>query len=110
MPDFVLGRLKFKFLGEFTTGFNYIKDDIIRVGGRSYVCIANHTASLLGFTVDSASWELMVDGMRWAGAWAASTLYEINDIVNHSSDAYICVTSHTSSVAFDNTKFENFTG
>jgi hypothetical protein len=48
--------------------------------------------------------------MRWAGVWATGTLYEINDIVNYSGDAHICVTSHTSGVSFDGTKFENFTG
>ena len=109
MPDFVLGRLKFKFLGEFDPGFAYIKDDIIRVGGRSYVCTSNHTAAG-NFGADSANWELMVDGMRWAGVWATGTVYEINDIVNYSGNARICITRHTSSGAFDSAKFENFTG
>ena len=109
MPDFILGRLKFKFLGEFDPGFAYIKDDIIRVGGRAYVCTANHT-SAASFSADSSNWELMVDGMRWAGIWATGTLYEINDIVNYLGNAHICVIGHTSTGSFDSSKFENFTG
>lgn len=111
MPDFILGRLKFKFLGAWSASYAYIKDDVVRVGGRAYVCTANHTSTST-FLADSSSWSLMVDGMRWRGAWAGSTAYEINDIVNYSGNAKICNTAHTSTSTWgdNSTKFDNFTG
>jgi hypothetical protein len=38
MADFVLGRLKFTFLGPWVTATSYIKDDIITYGGIAYAC------------------------------------------------------------------------
>jgi hypothetical protein len=112
MADFILGRLKFKFQGAWTASTPYIKDDVVRVGGRCYVCIDNHTSAAAFATDAGESWDLMVDGMAWRGAWASSTPYEINDIVNHSSSAYICNEAHTSGAAWlDNSdKFDSFSG
>jgi len=113
MADFILGRLKFKFQGAWTATTPYIKDDVVRVGGRCYVCIDNHTSGST-FAEDSvASWDLMVDGMRWRGPWAQNNTYEINDIVNHSSSVYICNEAHSSTGAIwaDNSdKFDSFSG
>ena len=44
MADFKLGRLKFKWRGDWTTSTGYVIDDIVKYGGNSYVCIANHTS------------------------------------------------------------------
>ena len=44
MADFILGRLKFHFKGDWVTGTAYIKDDVVRYGGNSFVAI-NHTSS-----------------------------------------------------------------
>ena len=45
MADFILGRLKFHFKGDWVTGTAYIKDDVVRYGGNSFVAMANHTGS-----------------------------------------------------------------
>lgn len=39
----------------------------------------------------------------WQGTWAGSTAYEVEDIVRHGVDTYICTTAHTS----DATTFSN---
>ena len=44
MADFKLGRLKFKWRGDWATSTSYVIDDIVKYGGNSYVCIANHTS------------------------------------------------------------------
>ena len=68
MVDFVLGRLRFKFKDAWSTSTAYIRDDIVTYGGRSYVCLDNHTSSSNssgGFYSDKDSnsyWELMNDG------------------------------------------------
>ena len=107
MADFVLGRLKFTFLGPWVTGYAYIKDDVVSVGGSSYVCMSNHTSSGT-FALDSANWSVMVDGQRWVGEWTSTTSYEVNDIVKYLNVIYLCTTAHTSTSTFDATKFDIF--
>ena len=42
MADFILGRLKFHFKGDWVTATKaYIKDDVVRYGGNSFVAMAN---------------------------------------------------------------------
>lgn len=96
MAEFKLGRLRFVWKGEWVTGTAYVKDDIIRYGGKSYVALTGHTASL-NFYTDSANWELMSDGVTWQGTWSTSRVYKVNDIVKFGAKEYICLVGHTSS-------------
>ena len=102
MVDFVLGRLRFKFKGAWSTSTAYIRDDIVTYGGRSYVCLTNHTSSATssgGFYIDIDSngyWEMMNDGTAWIGPWATSTYYKENDTVKYGGRIYICSNNHTS--------------
>ena len=100
MVDFVLGRLKFVYKGNWSTSTAYIKDDIVTYGGRSFVCVANHTSSgnvSGGFYTDSANWNLINDGIANRGVWATSTFYKVNDIAKYGGKLYIATTGHTSS-------------
>ena len=54
MADFILGRLKFHFKGDWVTATAYIKDDVVRYGGNSFVAMANHTSST-NFETDLSS-------------------------------------------------------
>jgi hypothetical protein len=105
MADFVLGRLKFTFLGPWVTGYAYIKDDVVSVGGSSYVCMTNHTSAGT-FALDSSNWDVMVDGQRWRGEWATTTSYEVNDIVKYNNTIYLCTTAHISTGSFNAIKFD----
>jgi len=60
MADFKLGRLKFVWKGEWTTTTAYVKDDVVRYGSSSYVCIDAHTSST--WNANSAKFELMLEG------------------------------------------------
>ena len=93
MAELVLGRLKFKWQGDWVTGTDYIKDDVVRYGGNVYVAVANHTADA-DFYVDltATRWQLMVAGQDWKNAWAPSTVYKVNDIVAYGPSAFICTT------------------
>ncbi|BCU99424.1 MAG: hypothetical protein CM15mV27_1430 [Caudoviricetes sp.] len=44
MADFKLGRIKFKWRGDWATSTAYVVDDIIKYGGNSYTVITNHTS------------------------------------------------------------------
>lgn len=100
MVDFVLGRLRFKFKGDWAISTAYLRDDVITYGGRSYVCLTNHTSSSSasgGFYSDSARWELMTDGTEWKNNWATSTYYKVNDLIKFGARIFICSNGHTSS-------------
>jgi len=45
MAEFRLERFKYNWRGEWQTGISYRRDDIVRVGGKSYVCIITHVSS-----------------------------------------------------------------
>lgn len=61
MATINLGRIKPIWQGTWTTGTAYVKDDIVREGVDSYICVTAHTAGAT-FAGDSANWELMTQG------------------------------------------------
>ena len=113
MADFVLGRLKFTFLGPWAAATSYIKDDIITYGGIAYACTGNHTASSFFYT-DISNWTKIAPGFNWVGAWTANTQYNLNDVVRYGADAYIVTTQHRSgdsnSFAANTGNFQLFAG
>jgi hypothetical protein len=53
---------------------------------------------------------LATNGCEPRGIWTASTVYNFKDIVQNLGFAYICYVPHTSSAAFDSTKFIAISG
>ena len=102
MAEFKLGRLRFVWQGAWTTGTAYVKDDIIRNGGKTFVCVVGHTASAL-FTTDlnaqPTKWNQVSDGSSWTGNWTTSTQYNLNDLAKYGGIVYICNTSHISNAS-----------
>jgi hypothetical protein len=45
MAEFKLGRIKFVWKGAWTNGTAYYVDDVIRNGGKTFICVAGHTAA-----------------------------------------------------------------
>ena len=50
MAEFKLGRIRFVWKGAWVASTVYYKDDIVRSGGRTYICITGHTASSVFYT------------------------------------------------------------
>jgi len=102
MAEFKLGRIKFVYQGAWTTGTAYVVDDVITVGGKSYICVVSHTASAL-FSTDLNNnppyWNIVSDGQRWTGNWANSTYYNLGDQVLYGGNVYFASTAHTSASA-----------
>ena len=96
MAEFKLGRIRFIWKGTWTTSTIYYKDDIVRNGGNTYVCIKGHTAPALFSTNQSTNWNKISDGQEWKSDWTTSTLYKINDIVKYGGYLYIANAEHTS--------------
>ena len=105
MADFVLGRLKFNWRGNWATSTSYIKDDIVKYGANTYTCLINHTSqsTTANFYTDlntSAYWSLHSEGLAFAGDWASSTFYKLNDLVKYGAYQYRCILQHTSGGSF----------
>jgi len=98
MAEFKLGRLRFVWKDVWTTGTSYVKDDIVRYGGSTFVCIAAHTANA-DFDADLAGnkWQKMSAGFDFKNdPWTPSTVYKENDIVRYGGKLYIALSNHTS--------------
>ena len=104
MADFVLGRLKFKWRGDWAASTAYLIDDIVKYGGNTYVVTANHTSqsSIANFYTDlsASKYSLHTEGLFFKGDWAGSTFYKLNDLVKNGAFQYRCKLQHTSASTF----------
>ena len=104
MADFVLGRLKFKWRGDWAASTAYLIDDIVKYGGNTYVVVENHTsqAATANFYTDlsAGKYQLHTEGLFFKGDWAGSTFYKLNDLVKYGAYQYRCILQHTSSSSF----------
>ena len=108
MAEFKLERFKYNWEGDWTASRNYNRDDVVRYGGKSYVCLSTHTSDTNFYTdLDrilpgsvppqrAPRWAVMTSGKSFVGIWAPDTLYNLGDIVLHTGSLWKCVGSHTS--------------
>ena len=99
MAEFKLGRIKFVYKSGWTTGTSYVVDDVVTVGGKTYICVLSHSSSALfntDFTANPPKWNIMADGLSWKGDWAATTYYNKGDLAKYGGIVYQCNTPHTS--------------
>ena len=99
MAEFKLGRIRFVWKDQWTTGATYYVDDVVRNGGKTYICSAGHTAAADFYTdleYSPTRWNQLTDGQEWKGNWTVGTFYNENDIVKYGGTVYICNDSHTS--------------
>ena len=94
MAEFKLGRIRFIWKGTWSSSTEYLKDDIVKYGGRTYVCVSGHT-STSNFYTDETNWNKFSDGQEWKGDWVTGTFYKENDIVAYGGILYICNEGHT---------------
>ena len=102
MAEFILGRIKFVYQGTWTTGQNYVVDDVVTLGGKTYICIESHLASSLfatdyNETAELSKWSIVSDGQVWTGDWDTENYYNIGDLVKYGGLVYVCNTPHESS-------------
>ena len=106
MAEFKLGRIRFVWKGQWTVGTPYLIDDVVSNGGKSYICIVNHTAASL-FDTDldhiPSRWNIVADGTKWSGDWEPETYYNPGAVVKYGALVYICKTGHTSATYVDPT-------
>ena len=99
MAEFKLGRIRFVWQGDWVPSTVYYVDDVVRYGGRTYICTSGHTADANFYTdleYSPSRWNQMSDGQAWRDDWSTNSFYNENDIVKYGGLLYICNTSHTS--------------
>lgn len=111
MAEFKISRLRYYWKGTWTTGTSYNRDDIVRYGANSYICLLHHTAQSNfnndltyippGETLATPRWEKMTDGFIWRDGWNPNTLYNLGDIIHYGGTIYLCTTSYTSTAIFE---------
>ena len=98
--DFKIARIRYTWKGNWAAATEYVKDDVIAYGGKTYVCFDTHTsAATFAPDLAAATWVLMLDGYTWRSTWATSTLYNPGDLVRYNGIVYRCITTHTSKSA-----------
>jgi hypothetical protein len=121
MADFRLGRLKFKWRGDWVASTAYVIDDIVKFGGNSYVCILNHTSivsedDFYAYDLPNSipKWSIHTEGLRHRGDFVPATndqglnsvYYRINDVVKYGNTQYRCTTGHRSTQAFNESNWD----
>lgn len=96
MAEFKLGRIRFIWKSVWYTAIEYFIDDVIRYGGRTYVCVEGHTSGTFQTDLDAGYWNLWSDGQEWKDSWSVTTTYKVNDIVKYGGYLYIANEGHTS--------------
>jgi len=99
MAEFKLGRIRFVWKDEWITATTYYVDDVVRLGGKTYICKVGHTSSAdfyTDLTYSPTRWNQMSDGQDWQGDWTTATAYKLNDVVKYGGTVYICNDAHTS--------------
>jgi hypothetical protein len=81
----------FNWRGEYSSASNYAPGDIVRLGGRTYLCTEGYEndGSTTPEPPNTDYWEVFTDGFKWRGAWDIATEYEINDVVEYAQSSYI---------------------
>ena len=102
MAEFILDRFKYNWKGDWTAATTYDRDDIVRVGGKSYVALESHVSDAvfrtdLYYIVPGSSpplakpkWRVMTSGRSFDGAWTTGTVYDEGDIVLFGGTLYLC--------------------
>ena len=109
MAEFKLNRFRYNWRNQWGVSTAYNRDDVVRYGGKVYVCIRQHTSASTniyvdinyippGQTVAQPAWTEMLDGYNWRGPWTGTTFYSLNDLVVDGGNVWRCTTAHTSGI------------
>jgi hypothetical protein len=101
MAEFKIDRLRYTWVGPWTTGNTYAKDVVVSTGGKSYTCLTPHTAGQFGTDLGNGLWQLMTTGTTFIGQWQSGIAYVTGNIILYAGSAYICSIAHTSAAPFN---------
>ena len=85
----------FSLKGDYNNGTAYKTGDVVRVGGVTYISIADTTGNR---PPNVLYWDKLNEGLYWKGTWTNAAYYDKGDIVRgaiNTDTSYVAVTSHT---------------
>ena len=88
MPQLIdLGRIRFAFLGDYSSATTYKVNDVVRYGAHLYVYI-NATNSAANTPTNTTYWSNILQGFKHRGAYSSGTTYLIGETVTYSGSIY----------------------
>ena len=66
MAEFKLGRIRFIWKDEWSEATTYYKDDVVRYGGKTFMCVVGHIAQtdfMLDLNDSTPKWQQFADGI-----------------------------------------------
>lgn len=98
----------FRSRGEWATTTDYYINDVVSHGGTSYICVIRNASTTFEADLAANKWIKFNSGIRWRGAWAATTSYLRDDVVKDAvGSAYIATVDHTAGSDFTADKTAN---
>lgn len=96
-------------ISDWESATSYALNDLVIYSNTLYKCNTAHTSTS---TFDATKWQgISVDTNQVAlPDWRSDTQYILNQCVIYNGDLYRCSTSHTSSLMFDSSKWEQILG
>ena len=61
--------------GDDSPNYEYFTGDVVRLGGYTYLCIADSS----GHRPNATYWQRLNSGIAWKNAWSHPTLYDAGD-------------------------------
>lgn len=95
--------------GAWVASTTYAVDDIYTRSGNTYRVTTAHTSPATWVITNAELWATAGTngtGFNPRGAWAASTVYAVNDIVTYAGSTYRVSTAHTSTTTFAPANFQ----
>jgi hypothetical protein len=111
MADFKISRIRYTWRGDWNVTTQYNRDDVIKYGGSSWVCIRQHIASTFINDQDflsnpddtefSPAWKKMTDGRAFVGEWIPEETYAEGDIISYGGNLYVVIDAYVSGLIFE---------
>lgn len=96
-----LGKIKFSWKGDWTPTTAYTKDDVVKYGANSYICVTAHTSGA-DFASNISKFELMTEGIKFETVdYDPLTTYAVNTIVRYDDTLYISIADTTGNLPTD---------
>ncbi len=85
-----LGKIRFYFAGTWSAGTEYELNDVVKYGGNVYVYV-NALKSQGNVPTNLTYWSLMVEGIKFTGAYSPVTEYQVGDGIAYGGKVYISI-------------------
>ena len=84
-----LGKIKFTWMGEWSATTPYAKDDVVRYGSGTFICVTSHTSGA-NWAANAAKFEEMSLGVKFDPVvYDNGTTYLSNTVVKYDESLYI---------------------